>query len=116
MDADRVIADLRELADLTGGEGGARRVAWTDEWRTAREFVRGKLEELPVEITTDTAGNVWADLPGEQEGFVIVGSHVDSVPAGKGLQQPVHVARRAGASLDERRHVHGRADHVAASS
>ena len=82
MNADRVIADLRELADLTGGEGGARRVAWTDEWVKARELVRGKLEELPVEIETDEAGNVWADLPGEQEGFVMVGSHVDSVPAG----------------------------------
>ena len=82
MDADRVIADLRELAELTGGEDGARRVAWTDEWVKARELVRGKLEELPVEIETDAAGNVWADLPGEQDGFVIVGSHVDSVPAG----------------------------------
>jgi hypothetical protein len=82
MDADRVIADLRELADLTGGPDGARRVCWTDEWVKARELVRSKLEELPVEITTDAAGNVWADLPGEQDGFVIVGSHVDSVPAG----------------------------------
>ena len=82
MDADRVIADLRELAQLTGGPDGARRVCWTDEWTKAREFVRSRLEELPVEIETDAAGNVWADLPGEQEGFVIVGSHVDSVPAG----------------------------------
>jgi N-carbamoyl-L-amino-acid hydrolase len=82
MDAGRVIADLRELAELTGGPGGARRVCWTDEWVKARELVRSKLDELPVEITTDAAGNVWADLPGEQDGFVIVGSHVDSVPAG----------------------------------
>jgi hydantoinase/carbamoylase family amidase len=82
MDAGRVIADLRELAELTGGPGGARRVCWTDEWVKARELVRSKLEALPVEITTDAAGNVWADLPGEQDGFVIVGSHVDSVPAG----------------------------------
>ncbi len=82
MDADRVIADLRELAELTGGPGGARRVCWTDEWVRARELVRSRLEELPVSIETDAAGNVWAALEGEQEGFVIVGSHVDSVPAG----------------------------------
>jgi len=82
VNADRVIADLRELAELTGGPDGARRVCWTDEWVKARELVRSKLEELPVEIETDEAGNVWADLPGEQDGFVIVGSHVDSVPAG----------------------------------
>jgi hydantoinase/carbamoylase family amidase len=82
MDADRVLADLRELADLTGGPGGARRVAWTDEWAKARDFLRSRLDELPVEVSMDQAGNIWADLPGEADGFVIVGSHVDSVPAG----------------------------------
>jgi hydantoinase/carbamoylase family amidase len=82
MDADRVLADLRELARLTGGPDGARRVCWTDEWARAREFLRSRLDELPVEIEIDAAGNLWAELEGEQEGFVIVGSHVDSVPAG----------------------------------
>ena len=82
MDADRVLADLRELANLTGGPDGARRVCWTDEWTKAREFLRSRLDELPVEVSIDQAGNLWADLPGEADGFVIVGSHVDSVPAG----------------------------------
>jgi hydantoinase/carbamoylase family amidase len=82
VNADLVLEDLRELARLTGGPDGARRVCWTDEWVRAREFLRSRLEELPVEITVDPAGNLWADLPGEGEGFVIVGSHVDSVPAG----------------------------------
>ena len=82
MDADRVLADLRELAELTGGPDGARRVCWTDEWTKAREFLRSRLDELPVEVSIDQAGNLWADLPGEADGFVIVGSHVDSVPAG----------------------------------
>jgi N-carbamoyl-L-amino-acid hydrolase len=80
--ADRVLEDLHELARLTGGPDGARRVCWTDEWTRAREYERSRLDELPVEITIDAAGNLWADLPGDQEGFVIVGSHVDSVPAG----------------------------------
>jgi hydantoinase/carbamoylase family amidase len=82
MNADRVLADLRELARLTGGPDGARRVCWTDEWVRAREFLRSQLAELPVEVSVDPAGNLWADLPGEGDGFVIVGSHVDSVPAG----------------------------------
>jgi hydantoinase/carbamoylase family amidase len=82
VNADRVLEDLRELARRTGGPDGARRVCWTDEWVKAREFLRSRLEELPVEVTVDPAGNLWADLPGEQKGFVIVGSHVDSVPNG----------------------------------
>jgi hydantoinase/carbamoylase family amidase len=80
--ADRVLEDLRELARRTGGPDGARRVCWTDEWVKAREFERERLGELPVEVTIDAAGNLWADLPGEQDGFVIVGSHIDSVPDG----------------------------------
>jgi N-carbamoyl-L-amino-acid hydrolase len=82
VNADRVLDDLRGLAELTGGPDGARRVCWTDEWVRARDFLRSRLDELPVEIEVDPAGNLWAGLEGEQDGFVIVGSHVDSVPAG----------------------------------
>ena len=82
MNPDRVLEDLRELARLTGGPGGARRVCWTDEWAAARDFLRSRLAELPVEVSTDEAGNLWAAMDGDGDGFVIVGSHVDSVPAG----------------------------------
>jgi hydantoinase/carbamoylase family amidase len=84
VNADRVLEDLRELARLTGGPDGARRLCWTDEWTKAREFLRSRLDELPVELerTVDEAGNLWALMPGEGDGFVIVGSHTDSVPAG----------------------------------
>jgi len=82
VNADRVLEDLRELARLTGGPDGARRVCWTDEWTKAREFLRSRLAELPVEVSVDEAGNLWAAMDGDADGFVIVGSHVDSVPAG----------------------------------
>jgi hydantoinase/carbamoylase family amidase len=82
MNADRVLADLRELARLTGGPDGARRVCWTGEWSRARELVRARLDELPVTVAVDEAGNVWAELEGDGDGAVIVGSHVDSVPNG----------------------------------
>jgi hydantoinase/carbamoylase family amidase len=82
MNTDRVLADLRELARLTGGPDGARRICWTDEWTRARDLLRSRLDELPVEVSVDEAGNLWAELEGEGAGFVIVGSHSDSVPAG----------------------------------
>jgi hydantoinase/carbamoylase family amidase len=81
-DGARVVATLRELAALTSDEGGAQRVAWTDTWLRARAFVREQLEALPVTITSDTAGNVWARLPGGDAPTVIIGSHIDSVPSG----------------------------------
>ncbi len=82
VDPARVIADLRELDRRTGGPGGARRVCWTDGWRTARELLRELLDPLPVEVSVDGAGNLWAVLEGRRPDAVAVGSHLDSVPAG----------------------------------
>jgi hydantoinase/carbamoylase family amidase len=78
----RVVRELRELHELTGDENGAQRLCWTPTWRKAREWLRTKLEELPVELETDPAGNVWATLRGEREQSVLIGGHIDSVPDG----------------------------------
>ncbi len=61
---DRAIADLRALADLTGGPGGARRLCWTSEWDDARGFLRERLGDLPVAVDVDEAGNLWARAGG----------------------------------------------------
>jgi allantoate deiminase len=84
VDARRAVEELKELADLTGGPDGACRVAWTGEWEKAREWFRGKLEEIEgiTEIETDEAGNVWATAPGDSERAVLIGGHIDSVPGG----------------------------------
>lgn len=83
MDARRAIANLRSLAELTGGPDGARRVCWTPEWEAAREFLCGLLADLDgVQVERDSAGNLWATLPGASQDTVVVGSHLDSVPAG----------------------------------
>jgi hydantoinase/carbamoylase family amidase len=81
-DADRMLADLRRLAELTGNERGAQRVAWTDTWAKAREWERELLAELPVSVEVDEAGNQWATLEGDSPQTLIVGSHIDSVPDG----------------------------------
>jgi hydantoinase/carbamoylase family amidase len=85
LDADRVLADLRELHERHGGPDGARRLAWSEDWKAARAWLHGKLDELPVTVDVDEAGNLWAQLPGRrppEDGFVIVGSHIDAVPSG----------------------------------
>jgi len=80
--AEQAVADLRELAELTGGPDGARRLAWTEDWLRAREWLRGKLAELGTTVETDEAGNIWATLPGERPEVLVVGAHVDAVPNG----------------------------------
>jgi N-carbamoyl-L-amino-acid hydrolase len=83
VDHRRAVEELKELADLTGGPDGARRVAWTDEWVKARDWLKGKLEEIDgVEIERDEAGNLWTTAPGDSEKAVLLGGHIDSVPNG----------------------------------
>jgi hydantoinase/carbamoylase family amidase len=108
LNARRVIADLRELDRLTGGPDGARRLCWTAEWERARAFLRERLMEIAgVAVDEDEAGNLWATLPGELDGAVAVGSHVDSVPNGGWLDGALGVmaaleVMRAAASEGER--------------
>jgi allantoate deiminase len=82
MNAERVIADLRELAARTSTPAGAQRLAWGPVWRDAREWFKTKIAELGLRIETDSAGNNWVTVPGASAKTVIVGSHLDSVPNG----------------------------------
>src|SRR3954447_18890734 len=82
FDWERPLADLHELRELTGGPDGARRLAWSEDWRTAREWLLGKLEPLGVEVERDAAGNLWATREGGSEQVIVVGSHIDAVPHG----------------------------------
>ena len=99
IDAARVIADLRELAQRTGDERGAQRVAWGETWRAGRAFVAELLAELEIEPERDEAGNVWARLDGSDPGApaIVVGSHVDSVPDGGWLDGALGVLAGLGA-------------------
>lgn len=64
LDPSRTVAELRELRELTGNEDGAQRVAWTETWARAKEWLRGKLDGLGLEEETDEAGNQWFTLRG----------------------------------------------------
>src|SRR5205085_12559707 len=82
LDPSRTVAELRELQELTGDENGGQRVAWTDAWERAREWLRGKVAGLAVDEQIDQAGNQWFTLPGGSERELLIGGHIDSVPNG----------------------------------
>src|SRR3954452_19922944 len=82
LDPGRTVAELRELQQLTGDDNGAQRVAWTETWERAREWLRGKVGETGAEETVDAAGNQWFTLRGASDRAVLIGGHIDSVPNG----------------------------------
>jgi N-carbamoyl-L-amino-acid hydrolase len=82
VDAERVIADLRELERRTADEHGAQRLCWGEGWRQARVLLGELLAEIGLEPEVDEAGNAWAYLPGAGEPALALGSHLDSVPDG----------------------------------
>jgi len=87
----RTVGELRELQQLTGDENGAQRVAWTDTWAQAQDWLAGKLAGLPLEAEVDPAGNRWWTLRGRSERAVLLGGHIDSVPNGGWLDGSLNV-------------------------
>ncbi|MGD1087590.1 MAG: hydantoinase/carbamoylase family amidase [Verrucomicrobiota bacterium] len=87
----RTVAELKELRALTGDENGAQRVAFTKTWLIARDWLRQKVEGLPLEIHYDAAGNIWFTLRGESEKCLVIGGHIDSVPNGGWLDGCLNV-------------------------
>jgi N-carbamoyl-L-amino-acid hydrolase len=87
----RTVDDLRELQELTGDVNGAQRVAWTETWERAREWLRGKVAESGAEETVDAAGNQWFTLRGASDQAVLIGGHIDSVPNGGWLDGSLNV-------------------------
>src|SRR5512134_1569835 len=91
LDPTRTVAELKELRKLTGDADGAQRVAWTDTWERAREWLRGKVAETGAAETIDAAGNQWFTLGGKDERAVLIGGHIDSVPNGGWLDGALNV-------------------------
>jgi beta-ureidopropionase / N-carbamoyl-L-amino-acid hydrolase len=91
LDPARTVAELRELRELTENEDGAQRVAWTETWEQAKDWLAGKLADTGVEEQTDEAGNQWFTLPGASEQALLIGGHIDSVPNGGWLDGALNV-------------------------
>jgi N-carbamoyl-L-amino-acid hydrolase len=91
LDPSRTVAELKELRELTGNEDGAQRVAWTDTWVRAQEWMAAKLDGTGAAMEFDEARNQWWTLRGESDRALIVGGHLDSVPNGGWLDGALNV-------------------------
>jgi len=91
LDPARTVAELKELRELTGDENGAQRVAWTETWERAREWLRGKVSDTGAVEEIDEAGNQWFTLEGDSERALLLGGHIDSVPNGGWLDGCLNV-------------------------
>ncbi|HXV95392.1 MAG TPA: Zn-dependent hydrolase [Gaiellaceae bacterium] len=87
----RTVDELRELRELTGDEDGAQRVAWSDTWVTAKDWLSAKVTPTGAEEQVDEAGNQWFTLPGDSERALVIGGHIDSVPNGGWLDGSLNV-------------------------
>jgi N-carbamoyl-L-amino-acid hydrolase len=91
LDPGRTVAELKELRELTGNEDGAQRVAWTDTWVQAQEWMASKLEAAGAEMEFDEARNQWWTLRGRSDKELLIGGHLDSVPNGGWLDGALNV-------------------------
>jgi N-carbamoyl-L-amino-acid hydrolase len=90
LDPSRTVAELRELRELTGDENGAQRVAWTETWERAREWLSGKVGPTGAREEIDEAGNQWFTV-GQGRPALLIGGHIDSVPNGGWLDGALNV-------------------------
>jgi allantoate deiminase len=78
-----VAASLDELARIGAGrEGGVTRVAWSAELFAAYEWVGDRMRGLGLDVEIDAAGNLIGRWDAGDGKPVVVGSHLDTVPAG----------------------------------
>jgi N-carbamoyl-L-amino-acid hydrolase len=92
INAPRLQGWLRDMSQFGAREdGGVDRVAFSDADVEGRAFVRSLMEEAGLQVRVDLVGNILARLPGSNPGLppLMVGSHLDSVPAGGNYDGPL---------------------------
>jgi hydantoinase/carbamoylase family amidase len=95
LDPSRTVAELKELRELTGNADGAQRVAWTETWVEAQDWMASKLEGTGAELEFDEVRNQWWTLRGASDKEVVIGGHLDSVPNGGWLDGALNVVAGA---------------------
>jgi beta-ureidopropionase / N-carbamoyl-L-amino-acid hydrolase len=81
INEDRMLADLRALAEFGKAGTGVNRPAFGDADLEARRWLMAQMQSAGLEAVIDGIGNVYGRSPGVAQS-ILVGSHSDSVPNG----------------------------------
>lgn len=81
ISSERLIADLRALAEFGRCGTGVDRPAFSDADILARRWLEGRMAEAGLETSIDRVGNVFGKSPAAGPALLF-GSHTDSVPRG----------------------------------
>lgn len=85
IDGSRLNARLAQLATIGArSDGGVDRVGYSDHDIAARRWIEPLLRDAGLTVTRDSAGNLIARREGSDASLkpLVIGSHIDSVPAG----------------------------------
>ncbi|HEY2598330.1 MAG TPA: hydantoinase/carbamoylase family amidase [Candidatus Dormibacteraeota bacterium] len=78
-----VLQDIEEIATLSKPGKGVTRLAYSAEDMRARDWFKGRCEEIGLGFGMDAVGNCFASTPsGSSKGALLMGSHLDSVVEG----------------------------------
>jgi N-carbamoyl-L-amino-acid hydrolase len=81
VNEDRVVADLRTLAEFGKVGTGVNRPAFGEADLAARDWLASEMQSAGLQATIDGIGNVYGQSP-DAGRSVLIGSHSDSVPNG----------------------------------
>ena len=85
-DPDRIAQAIAALAELTEPDRPFTRLVFSPEFSRARQWLQERFEAAGLECQIDAGGNLIgtrkAPAASENPGKIIIGSHVDTVPAG----------------------------------
>lgn len=90
----RIKRDIEELAKFNATPGqGLTRFSLTKEDKGAREYIRGELLKLGLEVYEDPAGSIFGRRKGTNDDLpvIMIGSHFDSVKNGGNFDGPAGV-------------------------
>lgn len=83
VDEDRLATYLQELGSIGASpDGGLHRFQYDPAWQAARDVLLSWMRDVGLDPRVDTVGNVFGRLQGRDDGVVLTGSHVDTVPSG----------------------------------